>query len=384
MSTITFQQTDTAALCGAQVCCAPDSLGVTNDARQMSQFGTAGSGNYTVKINADGSEYVAIMFESAAGEPGKDTWESGTWTINFNVTTANSSVTWTGCYICREQAACGSLVLIGQNQAVNKSCGTTGVKTTTVSGSAYGPNSVTDRVYVLLAFTGSGGVGTKTIAYKPDQTIVSPLVSILRPPLNFPWPRRKKKPGPRPRKKKVWLLKVPGFLFGAKLPPVGYRRPRRKPRRKRKVEPTWIFPNLQTGNLGKLPPVGYRKPRKKTRPKKKVPPTWIFPNIQVPHLPGNVFPARKRKRKKGGFKKAPRSWLQWDQGFSAPPLRQMCGQIVVLESLQATGLVEGSYLASTLAEEALRATGAALEALSANALCAEVYQARACIDACVC
>jgi hypothetical protein len=171
---ISLQQTDAAAIDGAMAACSGRSAAQTTDNKQATQNGTAGTTSPTITLAANSSNVRGVHFESANNEPNLTSWPAGNWTVRINVTSPNTNITWTECYICRvnssgvSQATVGSLT--GQSLSL-----VSGVASMTISGSAQTANA-TDRVYILCVFSNSTGV-QQSFNYKPNQLIDTPLTA---------------------------------------------------------------------------------------------------------------------------------------------------------------------------------------------------------------
>jgi hypothetical protein len=100
-------------------------------------------------------------------------WNAGTYTVRLNVVTANMNVTLSSVYVCRVASDDTPISTIGSSTALGLSLATTGVITTTVSGTAETPN-FGDYINIVLVFT-NGAMTNQTFEYLPDQNIDTPL-----------------------------------------------------------------------------------------------------------------------------------------------------------------------------------------------------------------
>jgi hypothetical protein len=173
---ISYQQTDTTAVCARAVYCSALSLASgtgTQHAELQAVFGgTAGSGSFTLGLAASQTTVIGWAFEIPITNG--ETWLGGTWTVRLRINTANSNITWTNIDICRVSSGCVSQASIGSASSLGISLGSTGVKTATVSGSAQTP-SAGDKVWILLGFT-NAVASTQTAGIVDDQLIDSPFV----------------------------------------------------------------------------------------------------------------------------------------------------------------------------------------------------------------
>src|SRR4030095_14560349 len=168
---VIYAQTATAAPAGALVACSGAVLigGGQEQECLCTVGGTAGGA-----VVVDGSQFDAgagqagVMFEIA---PTNTIWAAGSWTVRLNVTTLNTTVTWTDTYICRLNSANVSQATIGSLTVQTTSLSTTGVKTHTVTGAAQTP-AAGDKVYIVLVFNCTGANQTLGVTF--NQNIDSP------------------------------------------------------------------------------------------------------------------------------------------------------------------------------------------------------------------
>lgn len=112
--------------------------------------GVAGSGSASASAQASDTN---IIYASWAGAVDAGvSWSSGTWTVRWNVTTANMNFTTTEVFICRMNSSGVSQQTIGSSTGLGISHATTGVKSATISGAAATP-SPGDFILVLLVGT---------------------------------------------------------------------------------------------------------------------------------------------------------------------------------------------------------------------------------------
>ena len=174
-----FQQTDTAGDCPQGAYCgsfsgSPLSGGLT---KQCPVGGTAGT--VAVATGFAGSVTDARGVHLTLPVDAAVTWDAGNWTIRLNVTTANMNLTWETAYICRVDSACANQATIGSATALAISLGTTGVKSTTISGAAQTPTAG-DDVVIVLGFANSA-MTAQTFQATPDQLISSPFTAAATP-----------------------------------------------------------------------------------------------------------------------------------------------------------------------------------------------------------
>lgn len=152
---------------------------VGGDGGTTSTVGIAGSATNTIfsKLVIPASELSGV------------TGSSGTWTIRTEVTSANMNLTWSECYICRIDSSNVNQETIGSNASVGVSLGTTGAKSTTVSGGAV-TFSAGDKCAIFLVCS-NGSMNAQNVTIDLQQNIDSPFSvvsqSLLWNPGRF-WP----------------------------------------------------------------------------------------------------------------------------------------------------------------------------------------------------
>ena len=170
---IILAQTDTVADCGAVVGCSGLALANTPGSRELVEGAIAGVAEVTVTIQGSITT-AAVMFQSQDNAPGDVSWEAGDWVVRINITTSNSNCAWNEVYICRFDAVCGSLATVGFNTGLGIGLGSTGVQSSTVSGSQQ-TAGITDEIYVVLGI-GNASPVNQSFGFTPDQNIDTPIV----------------------------------------------------------------------------------------------------------------------------------------------------------------------------------------------------------------
>jgi hypothetical protein len=117
----------------------------------------AAGGSYTVSV-ANGSTQEFVLY-SASGVPNVTSWPSGNWTVQLNVTTGNSNLTWADACILRVNSSGAAQATVGSLTGQNIPLGSAGVVSMTISGSAQAASS-TDRIAVVLNIQSSNQHGT--------------------------------------------------------------------------------------------------------------------------------------------------------------------------------------------------------------------------------
>jgi len=146
----------------------------TTSSKKATSGGTGGVTAVSITLDGQASDNIdTIQFESAAGEPNSTAWESGTWTVRIEITTANMNINAWKAGVCRRNSAgvpqqsLGSAIGVGDFTS-------TGVKTATVTGAASAGASATDQMGITIA-PFHGTAKTQTFAYKPSQNIDTPV-----------------------------------------------------------------------------------------------------------------------------------------------------------------------------------------------------------------
>ena len=167
-----FVQTNTNAQDGVIAACSGGAVGEATGSTQLQKGGTAGTTERTVTI-AKGNTDIGFTLQSAPNWPSETSWPSGNYVVRLNVTTANSNITWEDCYVCRVNSSGVNQETIGSLTAQAISCGTTGVKTMTVSGSAT-TAAATDEIYIVCLFKNGDHMSSFSIGITPDQNVDVP------------------------------------------------------------------------------------------------------------------------------------------------------------------------------------------------------------------
>ena len=168
---ITLIQTDIAADCAFGEYCSAIAAGSATSAKRATSGGVAGVTAVTVTAQNDSSFHSLINFNSIANEPNSASWESGTWTVRIEVTTANMNMINNSAVVCRVSSACVNIAEVGVTGNLDFS--TTGVKSATASGSAQSA-SASDVIEVVIS-TNNNFTMAQSFGYKPSQNIDTPV-----------------------------------------------------------------------------------------------------------------------------------------------------------------------------------------------------------------
>ncbi len=172
---ISYQQVDAAHQCGTLVGCSGGTIATTPIARQVIDGGIPGTNEETIVI-ADFATQAGFMIGSTPLLPGDLSWEDGDWVVRINVTTGDGKVTWEDTYVCRFDANCNSLAVVGSLLAQAISLASTGVQSMTIPGVIQAAN-VDDIFYIVLIFANAGG-GPSALGLTPDQILDTPLLQV--------------------------------------------------------------------------------------------------------------------------------------------------------------------------------------------------------------
>ena len=170
MATYTFQQTDTNSSCGAMQSCSTSTVATDNVDYHMAVDGTAGTTETTFDIPAGSSQAVAF-FQS---EPiDTDTWASGTYTLDIEVTSAQNNTSITHIWLCQVDSTCSTVGTIG-DAAFSRDISGAGVFSFDIPGQEV-TNTGTDSVYCVVEVTNDHNMTSRTVGVTPSQTLATPI-----------------------------------------------------------------------------------------------------------------------------------------------------------------------------------------------------------------
>jgi hypothetical protein len=172
MSTLNFQQTDTAASFGApQQFCSTAIAGAGGSvALQATQAGSPGSTGRTITFNISGVRR-AMEWEIPNSELPAGVWKAGTWTVNVHVTAASGSGEFANLSICAISSVNGARATLA-SKVVNTTFAAGTYAFTATQGSDYTPQAG-DKIVIVI--TGARISGTATVTVVSDQIINSPI-----------------------------------------------------------------------------------------------------------------------------------------------------------------------------------------------------------------
>lgn len=136
----------------------------------------ANSGLYVVSIAKTATREFVLY--SASGVPGVALWPSGNWTVNLEVSTPNSNLTWADTCIIRVNSSGVAQATVGSLTGQNTSLGTVGVESQTVSGGSQNLSS-TDRIAVVAVLV-NGAHAAESVTLQVATTndvVTTPLSS---------------------------------------------------------------------------------------------------------------------------------------------------------------------------------------------------------------
>ena len=139
--------------------------------KEMAAGGVAGSAEDSISIPSSASSGFNLNWQAIPGA--SVTWDAGNWTVRFNVTTANMNLTWERIQISRYTSACVFQENIMSVTGLAIACSTTGVKSSTQTGTAGTAPAATDYLTVLVGFN-NGAMSSQILGITEDQNIDSP------------------------------------------------------------------------------------------------------------------------------------------------------------------------------------------------------------------
>ena len=174
----TYKQSDATISVVANAC-----LGFAQGVGNVMSVGaTLGIVSFSSDVGTAGIAKPMTFFTTPfnTSDPGTATW-MGACTMRFNVTTANTNVTWSG--ICWSEWDGVLLQPVTQTSTLAISLGTTGIKTASVEATAaYVVGATTASVSLILTLIGSNAATmVATFNWKSDQTVTLPFTSSAAP-----------------------------------------------------------------------------------------------------------------------------------------------------------------------------------------------------------
>lgn len=143
-----------------------------------------GSAGGAASVTLTSSAVVVAVFLGIT-VPASTTGSAGTWTVRFNVSTANMNLTCSAVYVCRASSDGTNQETIGSATGLAIDLSTTGVKSQNVTGSAV-TLAAGDFASVQLVFT-NAAMSLQAIGITFDQNIDSPFsvpaAFIAKPPV---------------------------------------------------------------------------------------------------------------------------------------------------------------------------------------------------------
>jgi hypothetical protein len=102
----------------------------------------------------------------------------GNWTIRLNITTANTNVTWSGVYICAVDMVTTTSTTLGSATGLGISCGTTGVKSTTVNTVPHNLG-VNESVIVIPLFDNTNSMSNASVAHDVNTIFDTTMTTVI-------------------------------------------------------------------------------------------------------------------------------------------------------------------------------------------------------------
>lgn len=124
-----------------------------------------------VSLGGEATNQINLMVEC---DPGVGNWASGDYVVTVNVTASNMNLTFNEIHICRLNSGCTNQATVGSLTGIARGLGSTGSQDHTVSGSAQGSATSTDRLVVLLSFTNTSMTSQSATM---EVTVTTPIES---------------------------------------------------------------------------------------------------------------------------------------------------------------------------------------------------------------
>lgn len=169
---ITYTQTDALTDCSDFSACATGTVGSTTLESEIIEGGTAGTTEQSTDIPASSSRLIS--FFQTSGGVSSTSWDSGNYTVRWNVTTSQNNTSITGVWICRIDSSCSNLASVGSDTSLSIDISGGGIFSTTVSGTSQSASS-TDDLYIITEITNSHSMTSRSVGITPDQNIDTPI-----------------------------------------------------------------------------------------------------------------------------------------------------------------------------------------------------------------
>lgn len=188
--TVSYQQTDGSASVDTGAC----SNGGIQQRYIISAGAAAGTISHSYSVRTAGALTSFVSFNTSPGEPGTATYE-GSCKVLFNITTANTNVTYSELYWCNECALSGGFVTT--TSALGISLGTTGIKTASIAAAAtFNFKCLAISATCQFMINGSNGAMANAIFnFLCDQVITTPFTGAAPPPATQPYTLAQSKAG---------------------------------------------------------------------------------------------------------------------------------------------------------------------------------------------
>lgn len=168
---IVLQQTDVVADHINDTACSGLTMGGATANVQLSETGIPGTTNRVFNVTT-ATERAHLFMGSAMPEPGRTTWDAGTWTVRVHIRgDFSAGATIRSCHICRVTQFGATVATVGSVE-LSVIC-SAGVKSWTVEGSeVFG--GATDRILIVIGIRST--LGTVTVRVRPDQQVDTPIL----------------------------------------------------------------------------------------------------------------------------------------------------------------------------------------------------------------
>jgi hypothetical protein len=177
--TTTFTQTNVAAdvaVEGTAFCSGNTANTGATGSTLCTVGGTAGSTPTDDTIDGvDASAATLNMIWMELTVPAGYNWESGTWTVRWDVQAGDMDVTCEEIHICEVEADYSPLISLASSTGIGRTINTNQVESFTVTQSAVSPIGANgNHIIIILAFSESGGHAAGNITWTPTQDITAP------------------------------------------------------------------------------------------------------------------------------------------------------------------------------------------------------------------
>ena len=172
---LTYTQTNDAISCEPFEACADGDIFGDVLESQLEIAAEPGSSEQIMELPSSSSFLTSFM--QTVGGIGEETWQAGTYEINFNVTTASNDIEKQGLWVCRVNQSCGVVDTVGSDMTTTAMTDE-GVYTFSANGSE-SVGDASDDLYIILEFSNSHNHASRDVGITPDQIVETPIESTV-------------------------------------------------------------------------------------------------------------------------------------------------------------------------------------------------------------